>query len=56
MKLILDFILDVINAKRRRHAILPYGIFLTRAFIWAQLPIDGHGAETKRPIITMKTF
>ena len=56
MRLILDFILSAINAERRRHAILPYGIFLTRVFIRAQLLIEGHRAKTKRPTTTMKTF
>ena len=43
VRLILDFILVAINAKRRRHATLPYGIFLTRVFIRAQLSLDGTG-------------
>ena len=42
VRLILDFMLVAINAKRRRHATLPYGMFLTRVFIRAQLSLDGH--------------
>ena len=56
VRLILDFILSAINAERRRHATLPYGMFLTRVFVRAQLPIEGHGVETKRSTTTMKTF
>ena len=56
VRLILDFILLAVNAERRRHATLPYGMFLTRVFIQAQLPINGHRTKTKRPIITMKIF
>ena len=44
------------NATRRSHATLPYGIFLTRVFTRAQLPTDGHKLNNKRPITTMKTF
>ena len=32
VKLILDFILSAAYAERRRHATLPYGMFLTRVF------------------------
>ena len=56
VRLILDFILSVVNAERRRYATLPYGMFLTRVFTRAQLPIDGQKANNKRPTITMKTF
>ena len=56
VRLILDFILAVVNTERRRHATLPYGMFLTRVFIGAQLPLDGHKADNKRPTTTMKTF
>ena len=31
-------------------------MFLTRVFIKAQLPLDGHKAGNKRPITMMKTF
>ena len=56
VRLILDFILNAVNTERRRHATLPYGMFLIRVFIQAQLPIDGHRVGTKRPTTTMKTF
>ena len=56
VRLILDFILVVVNAERRRHATLPYGMFLTRIFIRVQLPLDGHKADNKRPVTTIKTF
>ena len=32
VRLILDYILAVVDATRRSHVILPYGMFLTRAF------------------------
>ena len=35
VRLILDFILATVNAERRRHATLPYSMFLTRVFIKA---------------------
>ena len=35
VRLILDFILVAVNAKRRKHATLPYGMFLTKVFIKA---------------------
>ena len=56
VRLILDFILATVNAERRRHAALPYGMFLTRVFIRAQLPLYGHRIDNKRPTTTMKTF
>ena len=56
VRLILDFILAVVNAKRRRHATLLYGMFLMRVFIKAQLSIDRDRADSKRPTMTMKTF
>ena len=56
MILIIDFNIIVVSAERRRHATLPYGMFLTRVFIRAQLPLDGHKTDNKRPITTMKTF
>ena len=56
VRLILDFILAVVNVERRRHATLPYGMFLTKVFIKAQLPPDGHRANYERPTTTIKTF
>ena len=56
VKLILDFILAIVNAERRRNATLPYGMFLTRVFIKAQLPLDGHRVDNKHPTTIMKTF
>ena len=41
VRLILNFIISVIGAERRRHATLPYGMFLTRVFNKSQLPLDG---------------
>ena len=31
-------------------------MFLTRVFIKAQSPLDGHKVDNKRPTTTMKTF
>ena len=56
MKLITDFMSLAINAERMRHATLTYGMFLTRVFKRAQLPIEGHRADNKCPTTTMKTF
>ena len=56
VRLILDYVLLTINAERMSHATLPYGMFLTRVFIRARLPIDGHRVEIKRLTTTMKTF
>ena len=56
VRLILDFILAAINAKKRRLATLSYGIFLTRVFTKAQLPLDRHRADNKRPTTMMKTL
>ena len=52
-RLILDFILVVVNAERRRHATLPYDLFLSRVFIKAQLPLDRHKADNKIPTTMM---
>ena len=41
-RLILDFILAIVNVERMRHATLSYGMFFTRVFIRAQLPLNGH--------------
>ena len=51
---ILDFILSAIDIARRSHTALPYGMFLTRVFIRAQLPLDGHRIDNQCPTITMK--
>ena len=56
VRLILDFILSAVHAERRRHATLPYGMFLTKVFTRAQLPLDGHRVDNKCPPTTMKTF
>ena len=56
VKLILDFILTAVNVERRRHATLPYNMFLSRVFIKAQLPLDEHKADSKRNTTTMKIF
>ena len=56
VRLILNFIALAMNAKRRRHAPLSYGMFLTRVFRRAQLPIDGHKADNRHTTTTMKTF
>ena len=45
VRLILDFILAMVNAEKRRHITLPYGMLLTRVFIRAQLPIEGHRVD-----------
>ena len=47
VRLILDFIFAVVNAEQRRHVTLAYGMFLTRVFIRAQLPLDRHRLITK---------
>ena len=56
VRLILDFILALVNVERRRHATLLYDMFLSRVFIRDPLPLDGHRADNKRPTTTMKTF
>ena len=56
VRLILDFIIFAIGVERRKHATLPYGIFLTKVFIKAQLPLDGEKRAKHRLTITMKTF
>ena len=56
VRLILDFTLATVNVERRRHATLPYNMFLTRVFIRAQLPLDGHKVDNKHPTTTMETF
>ena len=56
VRLILNFILAAVNAERRRHTTLLYDIFLTRVFIKAQLPFDGHRLDNKRFTTMIKTF
>ena len=56
VRLILDFMAPAVNAKRRRHATLPYNMFLIYVFRRAQLPIDRRRADNKCPTTTMKTF
>ena len=56
VRLILDYTLSAINAARRSHATLPYGMLFTRVFRRAQLPIDGHRKDDKCLATTMKTF
>ena len=56
MRLVLDFTLSAIHVERRRYATLPYGMFLTRVFLRALLPMDGHSADNKCLTTTMKTF
>ena len=56
MRLILDFIFSAVDAIKRSHAALPYGMVLTRVFARAQLPIDEHRKDDKRPTTTRKTF
>ena len=55
MRLILDFIIFAVGARKGRHA-TPYVLFLTKVFIKAQLPLDGERCDKKRPTTTMKTF
>ena len=38
VRLILDFIITSVGAKRKKHASLPYNMFLTRVFNKAQVP------------------
>ena len=53
---ILDYTLSAIDAARRSHAVLPYGMLFTHVFTRAQLPVDGHRKDEKCPTTTMKTF
>ena len=48
--------LTAIDDLRSSHAALPYGMLLTRIFAKAQLPVDGHKKDEKRPTTTKKTF
>ena len=45
VRLILDFIIFVVGAERRRHATLSYGMFLTKVFIKAQLHLGGERCD-----------
>ena len=56
VRLILDNMLSTINEARRSHTAMPYGMLLTRVFARAQLPVDGHKKDEKRPTTTKKTF
>ena len=56
VRLTLDFIIFTINVERRRYTTLPYGMFLTKVFIKAQLPLDGERCDKQSPTTTMKTF
>ena len=56
VRLILDFMLFIVDAARRSHASLLYSMFLTRMFTRSQLPLDGHTVDNKHPTATMKTF
>ena len=56
VKLIIDFIIATVSSERRRHATILYNMFLTKVFIRAQLPLDRHKADNKRPTTTMKSF
>ena len=56
MRVILHFIISTVGVERRRHATLAYGMFHTKIFIKAQLPLDGEICDKKRPTTTMKTF
>ena len=56
IRLILDYMLLAIDAARRSHAALPYGMLLTQVFMRAQLPVDGHRKDEKCPTTTKKTF
>ena len=56
IRLILDYMLSVIDVARRSHATLSYGMLLTQVFMRAQLLVDGHRKDEKRPTTTKKTF
>ena len=56
VRLLLDYTLSAINAIRRSHAALPYGMLLIRVFTRAQLSINGHRKDNKCPTTTMKMF
>ena len=56
VRLILDFIITTIDAEKKKHASLPYGMFLTKVFNKAQLPQVAERSNDKRPTTIMKTF
>ena len=56
VRLILYFIIAAIGAKKKKHASLPYSMFLTIVFNKAQFPLVGEKSNNKRPTTTMKTF
>ena len=55
VRLILDFIIVAEEAKQKKYASLPYGMFLTRVFIKTQFPSKCEKVA-KRATTTMKTF
>ena len=56
IRLILDYMLSVIDVARRIHTTLPYGILLIQVFMRPQLLVDGHREDEKHPTTTKKTF
>ena len=56
VRLILDYTLSAIDAARRSHATLSYGMLLTHVFMRVQLPIDEHRKDDKCPATTIKIF
>ena len=56
MRLIFDFIIATVGAEKKKHASLLYGMFLTKAFNKAQLPLASESSNDKRPTTTIKTF
>ena len=56
VRLNFNFIIAAVGAKKKKHATLPYGMFLTRVFNKAQLPLVGERTDNKRLTTTMKTF
>ena len=56
VRLILDFIIVAIGVEKKKHASIPYGMFLTRVFNKAQFPLNGERSDNKRLTTTMKTF
>ena len=56
VRLILDFIIATVGAEKKKHASLPYGMFLTKVFNKAQFPFAGERPDNKCPTTTMKTF
>ena len=56
IRLILDYMLSVIDAARMSHDALSYSMLLTQVFMRAQPPIDGHKKDEKCLTTTKKTF